>query len=93
MRKNYGAMTCVICGTQEPKFAPNQIFCQRCRKDEKAQYAYKAQKERAEIEEKARSGSLKGLSIVEVDRIAKAQHISYGKLVAGWQAEKENRPA
>lgn len=88
-RKNYGAVTCVICGATEQKLAPNQIFCQRCRKDEKAQYAYKLRKEREEIEAKTRSRSLQGLSIVEVDRLAKTLHISYGQLVAGWQAEKQ----
>ena len=88
-RKNYGVLICVACGRQEQKLAPNQIFCQRCRRDEKSRYAYRRRKEQEETETKARSGNLKGLSIVEVDRLAKARHTSYGRIVAGWQEEKQ----
>ena len=36
--------------------------------------------------------TLAGLSIVEVDRLAKAHRTSYGRLVAGWAPENEKAP-
>jgi len=77
--RSYGEMVCPICGTREDKSAPNQMFCQKCRKDERAKRIYKEQLAAAALA----NMPMKGMSIAEVDRIAKALHISYGQVVAG----------
>lgn len=37
--------------------------------------------------------TLKGLSIVQVDRLAKENHVSYGQMVAGWYEDEKERAA
>lgn len=36
--------------------------------------------------------TLQGLTIVQVDRLAKEKHTTYGQLVAGWALENEKAP-
>ncbi len=91
MGGKYGILTCAICGTQEPQTAPNQLYCQACRRNEPARRKYKEAQEAAALAEQAEK-AMRRLSIVQVDRLAKELHTSYGKLVAGY-SEKEIRRA
>lgn len=76
--RDYGSFACPICGRRETRTAPNQMFCQKCRRNEREKRLYK---ERLAAEALANM-PMKGMSIVEVDRIAKALHLSYGRVVA-----------
>ena len=87
MGKYFGTLTCAICGTKEPKTAPNQMFCQACRRNERKRDRWK--KEQAE---KANRPKPKPESIASIDRRLKAQGISYGDWSSAETIVRDNPP-
>ena len=83
-------IVCAMCGRTVPRSGTTQRYCRDC--SDAIRHPHntgKRQGPRFRLPPAAEAPkTLRGLSIVEVDRIAKEHHTSYGQIVAGWQEEK-----
>lgn len=78
-------IVCAMCGRTVPRTGTTQKYCRECSDAIRHPHSTgKRQGPRFRLPKaEAAPKSLRGLSIVEADRLAKEQHTSYGKIVAG----------
>lgn len=83
--------SCVNCGQDVVRTNFKQKYCRACAYQSRHRKTGRGTGARLNRRflDTAKPRTLAGLSIVEVDRLAKEQHTSYGKLVAGWAEEKQ----
>lgn len=87
--KQSSTIVCALCGREVPRSGTTQKYCHACGEELRRPHSTgKRQGPKFRTPKAAPPPTLQGLSLVEADRLAKEQHTSYGRLVAGWQAEK-----
>lgn len=86
---------CPDCGKLTPRTGSTQKRCHECadriRHPRTGTGRGKGARLRRRFVQEEKPKTLKGLSIVQVDRLAKELHISYGRLVAGYTEAQMER--
>lgn len=96
---SFGGATfiCADCGRETPRTGSTQKYCHACSDRIRHPRTGTGRGKGARLNRKfldtAQPKSLAGLPIVEVDRLAKENHTSYGQIVAGWWEERQKAAA